>query len=520
MISLLQGNYRIRMGDDNTGETWNTNVGTATDGSWHHVAMTWQASDGRGYFYVDGLLAASTTWRAGQPLLSGGSIVLGQDQDNVGGGFQANQAFAGDLDEMRVWNRVRSVAEIASAMGSLIEPTRQTGLAYYWRLDDEANLLRDDSGNGQDLTLAGAATWHSGLFGLLQITVTDNDIAKILVSSSIASLTEGDSVGTSYTVVLSSKPTALVSVSMVSTPQTRATPASLSFTDLDWAYPQTVVLTAVDDLLSENPYGGTHPGGVVKHTTSSSDSNYDGFYNDQEEVLFELSGDLVQCLTGTIFVGNGHCYKGYSSFSDLAAATATCTAFGGYLASVTSEAENAFVKSMTLSTFPLWWIGVSDELEEGTWVNDDPDAGLATFTKWANLVSKCARAPARPADASMPTPAMAIGTGAAVAASLLLNTPTPHVLTLLLCCTLPPPPPPPALPRRCPACAARPSHAPLTAHGMHRRSAPNGSEPFRSRTAVHSETRPRCSRWRGSGSRSPRVRRCPSCASATAAASW
>ena len=48
----------------------------------------------------------------------GGVWVIGQEQDNVGGGFQAKQAFGGELTELNVWDRVLSTAEITNLASS------------------------------------------------------------------------------------------------------------------------------------------------------------------------------------------------------------------------------------------------------------------------------------------------------------------------------------------------------------------------------------------------------------------
>jgi hypothetical protein len=43
--------------------------------------------------------------------LTGCGGVVGQDQDSVGGGFQAEQAFAGQMDNLRINDRAPDAAE-------------------------------------------------------------------------------------------------------------------------------------------------------------------------------------------------------------------------------------------------------------------------------------------------------------------------------------------------------------------------------------------------------------------------
>lgn len=39
-------------------------------------------------------------------------MVLGQEQDSIGGGFDAAEGFAGQMAGFRVWNRVLSTSEV------------------------------------------------------------------------------------------------------------------------------------------------------------------------------------------------------------------------------------------------------------------------------------------------------------------------------------------------------------------------------------------------------------------------
>ena len=88
---------------------------SANDGAWHQIVLSWRASDGQTQLYKDGKLAYSGTLAAGSPIVgSGGAVVLGQDQDTVGGGFQSSQAFLGDLDEVSLYDRVLGAAEVAA----------------------------------------------------------------------------------------------------------------------------------------------------------------------------------------------------------------------------------------------------------------------------------------------------------------------------------------------------------------------------------------------------------------------
>ncbi|XP_053712303.1 neuronal pentraxin-1-like [Synchiropus splendidus] len=83
------------------------------DGKWHHLCITWTTRDGIWEAFQDGV------WRGKgenlapyHPIKAEGVLVLGQEQDTLGGGFDATQAFVGELAGLNIWNRILSIAEI------------------------------------------------------------------------------------------------------------------------------------------------------------------------------------------------------------------------------------------------------------------------------------------------------------------------------------------------------------------------------------------------------------------------
>lgn len=93
-----------------------SSIGSGVDvasGDWHHVAITWRSSDGLLTVYRDGVQEFQTNHQAGAPLNLTGAVVLGQEQDTVGGGFAASQALIGSLDEFAIYDRVLSPEEVA-----------------------------------------------------------------------------------------------------------------------------------------------------------------------------------------------------------------------------------------------------------------------------------------------------------------------------------------------------------------------------------------------------------------------
>ena len=60
---------------------------------------------------------------------SGGALVLGQDQDSVGGSFQASQSFIGEMTGVNIWNRVIGEGGIQSMSRSCLA---RVGNVFQW----------------------------------------------------------------------------------------------------------------------------------------------------------------------------------------------------------------------------------------------------------------------------------------------------------------------------------------------------------------------------------------------------
>ncbi|MBM4089848.1 MAG: hypothetical protein FJ276_10570, partial [Planctomycetes bacterium] len=101
----------------------------------------------------------------------------------------------------------------------------------------------------------------------------DNDVASVDVTAPADPRTTEWGGTTQLTVVLRSQPTANVTVDVSSSDTSEGTvsPALLTFTPTNWNQPQTVVVTGVDDLVTDGDVGFD-----VVLVASSQDANYDG----------------------------------------------------------------------------------------------------------------------------------------------------------------------------------------------------------------------------------------------------
>ncbi|KAJ8283638.1 hypothetical protein COCON_G00024880 [Conger conger] len=82
--------------------------------SWQHVCISWTLRDGVWKAYQGGLLKGGGEGLAAwHPIRAGGVLILGQEQDTLGGRFDASQALVGALSQFNLWDRVLTPAEVS-----------------------------------------------------------------------------------------------------------------------------------------------------------------------------------------------------------------------------------------------------------------------------------------------------------------------------------------------------------------------------------------------------------------------
>jgi hypothetical protein len=134
-----------------------------------------------------------------------------------------------------------------------------------------------DDGNIAYSIVTAAATSGDPLYAGINppdvaVSNTDNDTAGVVVTESGGgtAVTEGSTTD-SYTVVLSSEPTADVTIAITTGTQFSVSPGSLIFTPANWNVARTVTVSAVDDNVVEGPQTGP-----LSHAASSADPAYNG----------------------------------------------------------------------------------------------------------------------------------------------------------------------------------------------------------------------------------------------------
>lgn len=132
------------------GESYDTQT-VANDGQWHHCAVTWDSLDGQWVFYWDQEEKIKGVKAAGEYLFEG-MLVVGQDQDDVGGDFSGIEAYSGHVAELNMWDYAMSPEEVKQLSGAC----RLAGNVVSWpevRASATAGIVSD----GHDELCAGGA---------------------------------------------------------------------------------------------------------------------------------------------------------------------------------------------------------------------------------------------------------------------------------------------------------------------------------------------------------------------------
>ncbi len=130
---------------------WYYSTGTVPQNTWTHVAITFSASTVR--FYINGVAsgtAATTFFQDAQPMN------IGRQQPTS----CACNHFNGSMDELRIWNDVRTPTEIQTYMNTTVA-TNSAGLVAYYKFDaGTGNIVADATANGNNGTFVNAPTWQ------------------------------------------------------------------------------------------------------------------------------------------------------------------------------------------------------------------------------------------------------------------------------------------------------------------------------------------------------------------------
>lgn len=114
-------------------------------GTWQHFAFVASQSGNFMRIYRNGILEAQKTGplpyvRGNVPLIIGGN------------------GYAGELDEVRIWNTARTQTQVQQFMNSILQGN-ETDLMGYWRLDEGSGNTANDSRGTRHATFTGSPQW-------------------------------------------------------------------------------------------------------------------------------------------------------------------------------------------------------------------------------------------------------------------------------------------------------------------------------------------------------------------------
>ena len=162
----------------------------STDGKWTHVAVTWRSFDGETTLFINGREVWKVQRGKGKLIPSGGTLVIGREQDCEGGCFDSEydavgpveddyaqeygaQDFFGLIDELRIWKKARSGDQIAATMRANLESggggkskkgginSRNVDLVAYYTFDEgKGYRVNDRTGGGHDLLATQPPRWE------------------------------------------------------------------------------------------------------------------------------------------------------------------------------------------------------------------------------------------------------------------------------------------------------------------------------------------------------------------------
>ncbi|XP_075143700.1 pentraxin fusion protein-like [Leptodactylus fuscus] len=81
---------------------------------WNHLCLTWESKNGRCELWVNGKRHGNKIYRKRHTVRAGGMVILGQDQDGLGDGFEKSQSYVGKIKDLNMWNKVLSLRSLRS----------------------------------------------------------------------------------------------------------------------------------------------------------------------------------------------------------------------------------------------------------------------------------------------------------------------------------------------------------------------------------------------------------------------
>ncbi|XP_066147032.1 sushi, von Willebrand factor type A, EGF and pentraxin domain-containing protein 1-like [Euwallacea fornicatus] len=116
------------------------------DGYWHHICASWSSTNGTYHIYVDGEVVKNGSDLAPFSTIGGrGYLIVGQEQDVLGGRFSQSESFVGNMAYVDVWSKILTHYEIMEHQNDCTDS--MLGDLYAW-----PEMQEHTNGNLQMLT--------------------------------------------------------------------------------------------------------------------------------------------------------------------------------------------------------------------------------------------------------------------------------------------------------------------------------------------------------------------------------
>lgn len=90
-----------------------TDCPAVNTGHWYHIGVSWRSWDGDWRIYINGKPSdGGKGLSVGTTIPGGGALVLGQDQDQRGGGFNPVESFVGSVSQLNIWDGVLTPQQV------------------------------------------------------------------------------------------------------------------------------------------------------------------------------------------------------------------------------------------------------------------------------------------------------------------------------------------------------------------------------------------------------------------------
>jgi hypothetical protein len=128
-----------------------TPVSSIRAGQWYHFAGVIDRANGQMRVYLDGQEAANGPVRTTDSISHDSPLLIGSTLESFGG----LTSFNGFVDEVRLWNTVRTEQQVRASMNTPLTGS-EAGLAAYWRFDERTGTFVNDATSNQNHGLLGA----------------------------------------------------------------------------------------------------------------------------------------------------------------------------------------------------------------------------------------------------------------------------------------------------------------------------------------------------------------------------